>query len=176
MVDSFTPKSLKEALSLRKEKPELVPYIGGTDLMVHAKEDVGYLFLHKIPEMKRITQDDNFVRFGAACTFTEVINSPLAPEILKKACLQIAAPAIRNAGSIGGNIGNGSAKADSALVFMVTDSKLRLTSGGGERIIPIKDFYQGRKKLDLAPDELIAEVLMPKRDYSGYYYLKVGAR
>jgi CO/xanthine dehydrogenase FAD-binding subunit len=176
MVSSFAPTSLKEALLLRKENPELVPYTGGTDLMVEAREDAGYLFLRQIPEMKKITQDDEYIRFGAACTFTEIIESQLAPEILKKACLQVAAPAIRNAGSLGGNIGNGSAKADSALILMVTDSLLRLLSDGGERIIPIKDFYQGRKKLNLNPDELIAEVLMPRRDYDNYSYLKVGAR
>ena len=88
----------------------------------------------------------------------------------------MAAPAIRNMGSLGGNIGNGSPKADSALIFMVTDSKLRIANTGGERVLPIKDFYLGRKKLDLASDELIVEILMPKTGAENYYYKKVGAR
>jgi len=175
MVMSYTPSSLKEALLLRKN-PELIPYTGGTDLMVEAKEGARYLFLHKVPEMKQITIDDEYVRFGASCTFAEVIDSPFSPCILKDACLQIAAPAIRNAGSLGGNIGNGSPKADSALIFMVTDSVLRLMSAGGERILPIKDFYLGRKKLALAPDELIVEILTPRHGIDNYYYKKVGAR
>lgn len=175
MVNSYSPGSLREALLLRKE-PGLIPYCGGTDLMIEAREDARYLFLHGIPEMKQIREDDVYIRFGAACTFTDIIKHPISPEFLKKACLQIAAPAIRNAGSIGGNIGNGSPKADSALVFMVTDSKLRLASDGGERVIPIKDFYLGRKKLALAPDELIVEILMPKHGIDNYYYKKVGAR
>jgi len=168
--------SLEEALILRKNT-ELIPYAGGTDLMVpencHKKE---YLFIGNIPELKQITQDDEYIRFGAACTFTEVINHELSPELLKEACRQIAAPAIRNAGTVGGNIGNGSAKADSALIFMVTDSKLRIMNADGERIIPLKDFYLGNKQLNISDDELIVEILMPKTCLDNYYYKKVGAR
>ena len=175
MVNSYTAKSLKEALELRKN-PELIPYAGGTDLMVHPNENAEYLFLHKVPQMKKIVQDDKYIRFGAACTFTEIITDPIAPQILKDACLQIAAPAIRNAGTIGGNIGNGSAKADSALIFMVTNSKLLLRSASEDRIVSLKDFYLGRKKLDLKPDELIVEILMPRQNLKKYHYRKVSPR
>jgi len=169
------PDSLREALLLRKS-PGLIPIAGGTDLMVEADENAVYLFLQNVPEMKNITEDEEYIRYGAACTFSQVIKSPLSPEILKEACLQLAAPAIRNAGTLGGNIANGSPKADSALIFMVTDSKLRLMSAGCERIMPIKDFYLGRNKTALSPDELIVEILLPKNGLSNYYYKKVGAR
>lgn len=169
------PHTLSDALKARKD-PSLTPYSGGTDLMVWPKENASYLYLHKIPELKTITEDETHIRLGAACTFTEIINHPLVPQILKDACSQIGAPAIRNAGTIGGNIANGSAKADSALVFMVTDSVLKLASAEKSRLLPIKDFYQGRKKLDLAPDELIVEILMPKGGLDTYYHTKVGAR
>lgn len=175
MVNGYAPNSLKEALDLRAAHA-LTPYAGGTDIMVEEKHEGEYLFLHKISEIKGITQDDEYLRFGAGCTFTELLKSDLAPAVLKEALELIAAPAIRNEGTIGGNIGNGSAKADSALVFFAADSKLRLVSSKGERIIPIKSFYKGRKKLDLASDELIAEVLMPKKWLQNYYYQKVGAR
>lgn len=175
MVNSIIAGSLQEALLMRKN-PELIPYTGGTDLMVGERQGARYLFLHKVPEMRRITEDGEYIRFGAACTFTEVIGSPFTPGILREACLQIAAPAIRNVGSIGGNIGNGSPKADSALIFVVTNSLLRLASADGERIIPIRQFYLGRKKLALAPDELIVEILTPKQGADNYYYKKVGAR
>ena len=175
MTGSYAPSSMQEALALHRN-PELIPYAGGTDLMVEAKEGAKYLFLRGIPEMKQITEDDEYIRFGAACTFTEVISDPLTPAILKEACLSIAAPAIRNAGTLGGNIGNGSPKADSALIFMVTDSKLRLTSAENERTIPIMEFYPGGKKTALASDELITEVLMPRHGIGNYYYKKVGAR
>jgi len=144
--------------------------------MVKSNPDAGYLFLHKVAEMLKITDDGEYIRIGASCTFTDTAENPHCPAILREAILQIAAPAIRNLGTIGGNIGNGSPKADSALIFFATDSKLRLSSVRGERILPIKDFYSGRNKIALKPDELIVEVLMPKQDSNRYYYRKVGAR
>ena len=172
---SYLPTSLDEALRIRASS-DARPYGGGTDLMVKEDADEGFIFLHKIPEMRKIADDDEFIRIGAACTFSETAESPLCPAILREAILQIAAPAIRNLGTIGGNIANGSPKADSALVFFVTDSKLRLKSESSERIVPIKSFYLGRSKTDLRPGELIVEVLMPKAALSPYYFRKVGAR
>jgi len=172
----FAPVSLKEALQLRKST-SLVPYSGGTDLMVPAAcHESDFLYLNNVHEMRQITCDDVFIRIGAACTFTEILENPLTPSILKDACKQIAAPAIRNVGTPGGNIANGSAKADSALIFMVTDSTLRLASADSERTLPIKEFYLGKGKTALADDELIVEILMPKKGIDNYYYKKVGAR
>ena len=170
------PLSLYDALLLRRDT-ELIPYVGGTDLMVSGDGDkADYLFLNNVIEMRQITADDEYIRFGAACTFSEAIAHPLTPAILKEACTQVAAPAIRNAGTLGGNIANGSAKADAALIFMVTDSLLRLVSADDERLLPIKDFYLGSGKTALDPDELLVEILMPKRGLDNYYYKKVGAR
>ena len=175
MVNSFFATSLDEALRAR-QNPKLIPYIGGTDLMVEGSEDVSYLFLNKVPQMREIIVCEDTLRIGAAVTFTEIIQHQDTPEILKEACRQIAAPAIRNNGTVGGNIGNGSAKADSALILMVLDANLRLASVGGERILPLKDFYQGRKKLALNPDELIVEIIIPRFGLDNFYYQKVGAR
>jgi CO/xanthine dehydrogenase FAD-binding subunit len=95
---------------------------------------------------------------------------------MKDAVALIAAPAIRNAGTFGGNLGNGSAKADSVLIEFVADAKLRLKSLRGERIVDVDRFYLGRKKLDLKGDELIAEILLPKTGLEQYDYQKVGGR
>lgn len=175
MVNGYQPTSLKEALEIRSVN-DVVPYGGGTDLMIEGKEDCAYLFLNKIPEMRQITSDGNYIRIGAACTFTEVLENALSPKLLKEAVKLIAAPAIRNLGTMGGNIGNGSAKADSVLIEFVADAKLRLASVRGERIVAIDKFYLGRKKLDLASDELIVEILFPKIGLDNSYYQKVGAR
>ena len=175
MVNGYYPRSLTEALGFRASS-DAVPYGGGTDLMINADPAAEYLFLNKVPEMKQITEDSRYIRIGAGCTFTELIAHPLTPAILKEAVSQIAAPAIRNFGTVGGNIGNGSAKADSALIFFVTDSVVRLMSSKSERLLPVKEFYTGRKKLALAPDELIVELLIPKTSLCSFYYKKVGAR
>ena len=167
--------SLKEALEVRATQ-NVIPYGGGTDLMIEAKEEVSYLFLNQVPEMTQIVMDDIYVRIGGACTFTQVLESDLVPELMKEAVSRIAAPAIRNAGTMAGNIGNGSAKADSVLIDFVVDAKLVLGSTKGNRILDIADFYKGRKELDLGKDELIVEILLPKTELDNYYYKKVGAR
>lgn len=175
MVNGYTPKTLEEAVRILAETGA-VPYAGGTDLMIEGKRDACYLFLHKIPEMNRIIADDTSIRIGACCTYTQIADHPLTPAILREAVLQIAAPAIRNLGTPGGNIANGSPKADSALIFMATDSVLRLSSIRGERMLPIRNFYLGRKQLALEKDELIVEILIPRNRTDSYYYKKVGAR
>lgn len=175
MVKSYQPVSLKEALEILA-KETVTPYAGGTDLMIKPDENARYLFLNKVLEMKNILEDKEYIHIGAVCTFTDIIENKLTPNILREAVSQIAAPAIRNLGTVGGNICNGSPKADSALIFFATDSKLRLVSFRGERIIPITEFYLGRKKTTLEKDELLVEILMKKKGLTNYYYKKVGAR
>ena len=175
MVNGYAPTTLAEALEI-KRREQVSPYGGGTDLMVDHHRSGAYLFLHRIPEMTQVTQDDKYLRLGASCTFTEVQEHPLTPPILAEAISRIAAPAIRNLGTVGGNIGNGSAKADSVLIFFALDATLRLMNADGERLVPIKSFYKGRKALDLAPDELIVEILLPRETPTQYVYHKIGAR
>jgi len=175
MVTNYQPTSLQVALAVLAQEV-VTPYGGGTDLMIEPAPNAKYLFLSKIPEMKNIVVDEDYIRIGAACTFTEIIESELVPPILKEAVAQIAAPAIRNLGTVGGNICNGSPKGDSALIFFATDAKLRLVSKQGERILPITEFYLGRKKTALQAGELLVEILMDRTGLSNYYYKKVGAR
>jgi len=175
MVNFYKPTKLKEVLDILS-KEVVTPYAGGTDLMIDPDENASYLFINKVQEMKNIVEDKEYIRIGAACTYTDIIENKLIPEVLKEAVSQIAAPAIRNLGTVGGNICNGSPKADSALIFFAADSKLRIVSSRGEKVIPIIDFYLGRKKLALEKDELLVEILMNKNGLNNYYYKKVGAR
>lgn len=172
---SYKPESLKEALEIRGRE-KVIPYAGGTDLMIEAEPEASYLFLADIPEMKTIETVDGNLEIGAAVTFTQALDNPLVPELLKEAVRYIAAPAIRNAGTFGGNIANGSPKADSALVFCVTDSTLILESVEGARRVPINEFYLGRGKTCLKENELLTRIVMPLRHVRDYYYHKVGAR
>ena len=131
MVNGYAPKTLAEALELRS-KYDLVPYAGGTDLMVGNRPNVSYLFLGKLAELKGISEDAEFVRIGAAVTYTEALSSPMVPQLMKEAISRIAAPAIRNAGPFGGNLGNGKALEKNHL-YMVTIST-RSVSAGSETV------------------------------------------
>ncbi len=172
---SFKPETLREALEIRARE-RVIPYAGGTDLMIEADPDAAYLFLGDIAELKGIEALDGRLEIGAAVTYTEALQSDAVPEILKDAVRYIAAPAIRNAGTMGGNVANGSPKADSALIFAVTDSTLVLASEKGERRVPIAEFYLGRGKTVLREDELLEKIVMPLSNVRDYYYHKIGAR
>lgn len=175
MVNGFHPKSLKEALELRS-KFSPTPYAGGTDLMIKDQENETFLFIHSIPELRNIVVEPDLIRIGSALTFRELIETSEVPELLKEALRQIAAPAIRNLGTMGGNICNASPKADSALILYAMDAKLRLCSLENERIVPIEDFYLGRNQSIIGENELLVEILVPRKTYKSYYYKKVGAR
>lgn len=175
MVNGYAPITLEEALRIRAQE-SVVPYAGGTDLMVQNRRDVEYLFLNKIDELKQIKLDKDYIRIGAMVTFTQAMNDDKVPQIMKDAISKIAAPAIRNAGTFGGNLGNGSDKADSVLIEFAVDAKLRLMSSKGERIVDVDDFCITRRKIDLKDDELITEVLIPNKPYKNYIYQKVGGR
>lgn len=176
MVNGYKPASLQEAIEIRSRE-RVVPYAGGTDLMVKNIPGAVYLFLNDIAEFRQISQDDEYIRIGAAVTFTEAIACDLVPPLMKEAVSRIAAPAIRNAGTFGGNLGNASDKADSVLAGFAMDGRVRLVSSQGERILPFDDFCVKRGVTNLRDDELIAEILLPKNKCAlPYYYKKIGGR
>ena len=175
MVNGFSATTLREALEIRAAH-DVVPYLGGTDLMVENRPGVTYLFLNKVPELREIRRDGPHIRIGGGVTFTQALGSPLVPPLMKEALSRIAAPAIRNAGTFAGNIGNGSAKADAVLIAFAAGAKVRVVSLRGGRTVDIDRFYLGRKKLDLQRDELIAELLLPAEGLENYYYEKIGGR
>ncbi len=176
MVNGYKPQTLAEALAIRARE-KVIPYAGGTDLMVKNPQGAVYLFLNDIAQLREISDDGTHIRIGAAVTFTEALDSELVPPLMKEAVSRIAAPAIRNAGTFGGNLGNASDKADSVLAAFALDGMVRLVSKDGERLLPVEDFSLRRGVTALRDDELIAELLLPKRRCEmKYYYHKVGGR
>lgn len=175
MVGNYQPSSLKDALDILA-KESVIPYAGGTDLMVEHNEDAKYMFLNRIPELGEIIKEEGKLRIGAGCTYTEVFKSSAIPKLFKDAIIEVAAPAIRNMGTVGGNICNGSPKADFGLVLFVADTTLRLASAKGERIVPISEFYIDRGKTVLKEDELMVEIIVNDLNLENYYYMKVGER
>lgn len=176
MVKYFKPETLAEALELMKDG-SLLPYAGGTDINSAGITGRDLLFIGKLSELRQIRKDGEFIRIGACVTYDEASRSELTPLILKEAIRKVAGPAIRNAGTFGGNFANGSGKADCALVNMVLGAKLLVRSVRGERMVDTDKFYRGRKNIDLMPDELICEILIPDKEYYvNYLYDKISVR
>ena len=176
MVKYYVPQNLDDALKALKEGGYL-PYAGGTDINTGGIKNRDLLFIGKLPELKEIRYDGQYIRIGAAVTYSEAEKNSLVPDIMKAAIHKVAGPAVRNAGTFGGNLANGSGKADSALVDIVLDAKILIRSADSERTVDAGSFYHGWKNVDLCPDELICEILIPKRDFQvNYFYDKVSVR
>jgi CO/xanthine dehydrogenase FAD-binding subunit len=179
------PGSLDEVLQLLASEPGTwTPFAGGTDLMVLL--DAGklqprrFVNIWSIPELGGIVTSPDTVAIGAMVTYTELLESDVIAKELPLLCLaakETGAVAIQNRGTVGGNIANASPAADLPPALLVYDAVIEVGSVRGRRHIPYAKFHRGYKQMDLAPDELILSVNVPRRrGLTKQQYRKVGTR
>jgi CO/xanthine dehydrogenase FAD-binding subunit len=179
------PADLKAAVSLLAEDPgQWLPIAGGTDLMVQYA--AGTLRARKLfsiwnlPDLRRIEAFSDEIRIGAGCTYTDLREHPIVKTdfpLLARAASWVGGISNQNRGTLGGNIVNASPAADSLPALLTYGADLVLVSVRGERRLPYRDFHLGYKKTQLAADELIRCICLPRR-FPGYvtYARKVGTR
>lgn len=126
------------------------PLAGGTDLVLLLREERvcdRVVDITQIPEMHTITRTDDArppgsVIIGAGATFSEVIESPVvnatAP-VLVQACRSVGATQIRNMGTLGGNVANAAACADSLPALVCLDAAARVLTPDGELTWPVSE-------------------------------------
>ena len=162
---------LGDALALLSASPgEWTPFAGGTDLMVLLEAGKlpqrRLLDLWQINELRGIVVSSDAVTIGALATYTDLLTDPaMAAEfpLVCAAARETGAVAIQNRGTVGGNIANASPAADLPPALLVYDAALDLASARGRRRIPYESFHLGYKTMDLAPDELIVSITLPRR-------------
>ena len=91
----------------------------------------------------------------------DVERSPAIAErlpILREAIEQVAHPAIRNRGTVGGSLVHADPSAELPLLAIALDSTFHLRSARASRSVAAKDFYQGYLLTDIAPDELLVAI------------------
>jgi xanthine dehydrogenase FAD-binding subunit len=183
-VKSLRPSRLKEALEFRAEHKAL-PFAGGTDLMVRFRGYSGtipklaapVLFLDALEELKVIDIEENNLRIGAGITMAELLDFSGTPELIRRAVQLIAAPALRNRATLGGNICNASPAADSLPPLYVHKARVTLVSVNGERSLSIDEFLTGPGKTALKENEILLTIEVPLFLAAGrLYYRKVGTR
>ena len=134
----FAPKNIEEALNVLSEGGDGCTIIaGGTDLIpALRKEDLlpdSVLNILDIDELKGIMEEEDDIRIGPATTFTEIIESKTINRcfpLLVEAASSVGGPTIRNRGTIGGNICNGSPAADVLPAVVALEARLELRSKG----------------------------------------------
>ncbi len=157
---------------------------GGTDLLVYIRHEPPnfdrVVDIGRVPELKRIERRGDEVIIGAAVTFTEAAESALLQEVapcLVEACLTVGGPAIRNTGTLGGNVANAAACADSLPPLTCLDAVAHLRSLVGERALPLDELIQSANRTAIRPDELLTHFtfLAPPAD-ARQAFIKLGRR
>jgi CO/xanthine dehydrogenase FAD-binding subunit len=165
-VEFLQPATWAEALATKAAHPEALPIAGGTDVMVELNFDArrpdALLDLNRVAELTEWAPDNGRIRLGAGVSYTRVIDE-LGGQLpgLAMAARTVGSPQIRNRGTVGGNLGAASPAGDSHPPLLATGAEIEVASVRGTRVIPAAEFYTGVKKNALAPDELIAAILVP---------------
>jgi len=179
----LVPASLDDALARLAADPTLQPLAGGTDLMVEVnmghRRPPGILVIDRLPELRGWRHDagTGTAWLGAGLTYGEMAAPAFAALLpaLTEAARTVGSPQIRNAGTIGGNLGTASPAGDGLPVLSALDAVVTLASTTGTRDLSIHDYLVGVKRTARRPDELILGVTVPV--LTGWQgYAKVGVR
>jgi CO/xanthine dehydrogenase FAD-binding subunit len=178
------PTTIEEATTLLAEHPSAMLLAGGTDAMVgindgHLRPADSVMVVNRIAALRSWRHDPvaNTLTVGASVTYTELMREPIASLVpaLAEASRTVGSPQIRNAGTLGGNLGTSSPAGDGLPVLAALDATLTLASATGSRTMAVTDFMVGVKRTAIEPGEMITEIALPVVDgWQGY--AKVGVR
>ena len=183
----YQATSVADAIRALQDNPEALVIAGGTDVLIKIREGklagCSLVSIHELgEELGGITLAANGdVEIGPLSTFRDVTFSPVIREkipVLGEATDMAGGPQLRAAGTIGGNVCNGITSADSASTLTALDAVLVVRGPAGERQVPISQWYKGVGKVDLAQDELLVKILIPRENYAGFtgHYIKYAMR
>jgi xanthine dehydrogenase small subunit len=161
------PRTLEELATLREAQPQATLLAGATDIgLWHNKQFrplPQLLYVGEVRELQAIEQDGDVLRIGAAASLEDAWSAlaDAVPEV-REVWLRFASPPVRHAGTLGGNVANGSPIGDGAPVLMALGATLVLRRGARERRLPLQDFYVDYMKNRLEPGEFLQAIEVPR--------------
>lgn len=177
----LVPRSIEEACAALADDPTSTVLAGGTDLMVGVNagrvRPERIVAVGRLEELRRWRRDGDHVELGAALTYADCRQpelSELVP-VLSQAARSVGSPQIRNAGTVGGNLGTASPAGDGVAALVALGGAVRLRSVEGERLVDLDEFVLGPRRTACRPDELIVGVRVPVAT-GPQEFLKLGTR
>ena len=173
----YAPTTLAELAALREANPKAQLLAGSTDVGLWVNKQFralgDILYVGDVDEMKRVEEKNGELTIGAGASL-EAAWAALAQRFpsLTDVWLRFASPPIRNAGTMGGNVANGSPIGDSPPILMALDAQIELRKGERIRRLPLDTFYIDYMKNHLEPGEFVQGLVVPmavaSRQVRGY--------
>ena len=181
MSDVVVATSLDEAQGALSDHPDATVLAGGTDLMVEINRGLRrpscIVGVAQVPELRQWSIAEDRVIVGGGVTYTEMMTTPLADAApaLAQAARTVGSPPIRNAGTLGGNLGTASPAGDTLPVLAALNAQIVVVGPDGERRMGMDEFVVGVKRTSLRPGELIVAAELD-RPSGRQEFLKIGPR
>jgi xanthine dehydrogenase small subunit len=160
------PRTLGELAALRQRLPGARLLAGGTDVGLWVTKQHRRLgdviWLGQVAELTRVTADAGGLAIGAAVALTEAFAAldGRHPE-LRELFRRFGSPPIRNAGTLGGNLANGSPIGDAMPPLIALGARVRLRRGPARRELALEDLYLAYQQTAMAPGEFLESVWVP---------------
>lgn len=187
MTEYYQPQQFKQVLQLLeggKGKAKLIA--GGTnvipDLRAKAIKPDVLIDLSHLKGLSYIKEINKNIHLGALTTIAEMASSKVVKKyapILSEAAQQLGNPLVRNRATIGGNLADASPAADTAPPLLTLEARVITEDGKNKkRAIPVDQFFRGPNQTILKRDEMIKEIIFPKRTgpHIKTAYIKLGLR
>jgi xanthine dehydrogenase small subunit len=161
------PRTIDEVARLRAEHPQALLVAGCTDVGLWVTKQMRELndiiYLGQVAELKRVVDAAGMIEIGAGATLEDAYAAVCRhyPVELSEMWQRFASLPIRNAGTLGGNVANGSPIGDSMPWLIALGSQVVLRSAAGSRVLALEDFYLGYQQKDLQPGEFVEAVRVP---------------
>jgi xanthine dehydrogenase small subunit len=165
----YAPVSSDELAATMAELNDAILLAGGTDVglwVTKQQRELGnIIYAGNVKELRQLAVVDQHIEIGAAVSLSEAVPVILEhyPQ-LEELFLRFASPPIRNAGTLGGNVANGSPIGDSMPALMAAGTSLVLCSASGRRNVSLDDFYKDYMVNDLQPGEFLETLRIPLPD------------
>ncbi len=161
-----TPGTLAELLHLRATCPQAQIVAGCTDVGLWVnklhKDFAQVLDVTRVAELRQITSDETRLSIGAAVTLTDAFAALEGTRpALHAFAMRFAGAPVRNSGTLGGNVANGSPIGDSMPLLIALHARVVLASVRGTRELALESLYTGYRQNVMAADEVLTQILVP---------------
>ncbi|MER8954631.1 xanthine dehydrogenase small subunit [Mesorhizobium sp. M0833] len=162
----IVPANADDLASVLVKEPGATIVAGSTDVGLwvtkHMRDIAPVIFIGNLDGLCGISEEKGVISIGAGVTYSEAF-STLAKRIPALGPLfdRIGGDQVRNMGTIGGNIANGSPIGDTPPPLIALGARLTLRRGDKRRTIPLEDFFIAYGRQDRQPGEFVEAVHVP---------------